>query len=369
MNNDTPLVLGICVTETLTISFGRYHNGNLEFAEEPVRREFKESNIVDSVAAGLKELFDINDLKATISKVGSIVLSTFGAVDNKRKRLIEIPRKAPPLSTIIPMNPDDPGVDLREIIKNAIPNIPDEALLDHRFHVLNDTTTCAIGERFCGAGKDLAVPDHDETFAFVWLGDGVNAGILSGGKPWRGRLHPEFGHIRGPGFLNRNTKNNVQEYAGECRYHQNCLEGMLCRTALLSQWGMEENANLNDLWESEPTHATEYFVGGVVYMCAIITSLISPTRIVLGGASIRSVDSFLGAQHEKKRLFLKKVEQGFLEEFTYAPEGSKEHRGKGFPFYNELLEPDFLSLGTLEEDAHMQGALYYGVLSLAQELA
>lgn len=127
-----------------------------------------------------------------------------------------------------------------------------------------DVNAAALGEAKIGAAAGL-----DDT-AYITIGTGIGAGILSGGRLIHGALHSEFGHLKvprapGDGFL------------GVCPFHQDCLEGLASGPAMATRWGRPAHELPHDhpAWEMEAW----YLAHGILCLVAIV----SPSRVIVGG--------------------------------------------------------------------------------------
>lgn len=128
-----------------------------------------------------------------------------------------------------------------------------------------DVNYAAVGERLFGSGQGL------DSFAYVTIGTGIGVGLLIGGMPHGGANHPEAGHIQVPRAAGDAT------FAGICPFHGDCLEGLACGPAMHARWGVpaEQLAADHEAWSIE----AEY----VAALCATLTYVVRPDRIILGG--------------------------------------------------------------------------------------
>lgn len=128
-----------------------------------------------------------------------------------------------------------------------------------------DVIAAALGEQRWGAGRG------EPNMAYVTVGTGIGAGILVSGVPLHGALHPEAGHI----FVPRHPSDT--DFAGVCRFHGGCVEGLASATALAARWGVDP-AELPDdhpAWDIEAHY--------LAHLCAILMLTASVRRVVLGG--------------------------------------------------------------------------------------
>lgn len=103
------------------------------------------------------------------------------------------------------------------------------AFPDCRLVIETDVNAAALAESHSGAARGLA------DVAYITIGTGIGAGILSGGRLVHGALHPEVGHFKVSIFPG-------DDFAGVCSFHGNCLEGLASGPAIASRWGVEASA-------------------------------------------------------------------------------------------------------------------------------
>lgn len=148
------------------------------------------------------------------------------------------------------------GFSILDAIRNEFP--------DAKVAIDTDVNGAVLAEATLGAAKGL------EDVAYITIGTGIGAGILSGGRLVHGALHPEFGHVktqRMPG----------DDFAGECPFHGDCLEGMASGKAVNARWekpGHELPAG-HPAWETQAW----YLAHGILSLLAIV----SPARVIVGG--------------------------------------------------------------------------------------
>jgi len=128
-----------------------------------------------------------------------------------------------------------------------------------------DVNGAALGEWRWGAGQGL------DTFIYLTIGTGIGGGGLANGKPMRGLLHPEMGHISLP------HDRAADPFDGICPFHGDCFEGLASGPAIESRWGRPADSLPPDhpAWELE--------AGYVAQALADLVCTISPQRILLGG--------------------------------------------------------------------------------------
>ncbi len=128
-----------------------------------------------------------------------------------------------------------------------------------------DVNAAALGEATYGCTQDV------QSSIYITVGTGVGVGVILGGKPHHGMLHPEGGHM----LLARRADDPLAR--GVCPYHESCLEGLAAGSAIAARWGKPgaELAGRKEVWELEA-----YYIGQAI--CDYIL-ILSPERIVLGG--------------------------------------------------------------------------------------
>jgi fructokinase len=128
-----------------------------------------------------------------------------------------------------------------------------------------DVNAAAIGEQRWGAGVDAA------SLCYLTVGTGIGAGLIIGGHPVHGLIHPEVGHLRIPHDLTRDP------FAGVCPVHGDCWEGLASGEAIAQRWGVAPR----ELPDDHPGWALEadYVALGILS----IVSVASPHRVIAGG--------------------------------------------------------------------------------------
>ncbi|PAX09075.1 ROK family protein [Sphingomonas lenta] len=127
-----------------------------------------------------------------------------------------------------------------------------------------DVVGPALAEARWGAAAGLS------DLAYVTVGTGVGAGLIARGRPVAGLTHSEFGHIlpaRAPG----------DDWAGACRYHGPCVEGLASGPAIAARAGRPAD-------ELPPDHPAWDIVAHALAQLAhalVMTGV--PRRIVWGG--------------------------------------------------------------------------------------
>jgi fructokinase len=127
-----------------------------------------------------------------------------------------------------------------------------------------DVNGAAMAEHRFGAGQGC------ETMVYLTIGTGLGGGVLVGGVPAHGMLHPEIGHVR----LRRAP---ADRFEGACAFHGDCIEGLLSGPALAARLGTHPSRvdPENPLWEPVAHDLAE--------LLTMLVLTVSPQRIVIGG--------------------------------------------------------------------------------------
>jgi len=131
-----------------------------------------------------------------------------------------------------------------------------------------DVNGAALAEMRWGAGQGMA------DFAYVTVGTGIGVGLIVNGRPTRGFLHGELGHIRPPRLAG-------DEWAGSCPYHGGCVEGLASGTAIRARLGTRDVTHVpadDPLWDGV-AHA-------LAQLCHVIVCAAAPRRIAIGGGVV-----------------------------------------------------------------------------------
>lgn len=133
-----------------------------------------------------------------------------------------------------------------------------------RLRFETDVVGAALGEQARGAAQGC------RDLVYVTVGTGIGAGLVAGGAPIRGRLHPEVGHLRlarAPG----------DTFAGCCPFHGDCWEGLASGPAIAARAGRpaEELADDDPVWEP--------VVHDLAQGLLALTLTTAPERLLVGG--------------------------------------------------------------------------------------
>lgn len=139
-----------------------------------------------------------------------------------------------------------------------------------------DVNGAALAECRWGAGQGADV------IVYITVGTGIGGGVLVDGKPVHGLLHPEIGHIRVPRLAG-------DDYAGHCRIHGDCLEGLACGPAIAGRWQVDPGT----LPPDHPAWALE--AGYLAALCLNLAMTLSPRKIILGGGVVMRQPAMMAA--------------------------------------------------------------------------
>ena len=148
------------------------------------------------------------------------------------------------------------GFPVAAFLKSAFPGAA--------FALDTDVNAAALAESQLGAARGHA------DVAYITVGTGFGAGVLSAGRLVHGAVHPEVGHLRVP-------RHPEDTFAGVCPFHGDCLEGMCSGPAIHRRWGIEAR----DLPPGHPAWEIEawYLAQGIIALAAVVC----PSIVVLGG--------------------------------------------------------------------------------------
>ena len=147
------------------------------------------------------------------------------------------------------------GADILGVLAAAMPAAC-------RIHT--DVTAAALAEGRWGAAIGMT------DFVYVTIGTGIGMGIVAGGRPLTGSMHPEAGHLR----VRRMAGD---DFAGVCPFHADCLEGLASGPAIAARTGR----SAADLPADDPgwTPVADAIAEG--FTSLLLT--LSPRAIIVGG--------------------------------------------------------------------------------------
>jgi fructokinase len=128
-----------------------------------------------------------------------------------------------------------------------------------------DVNGAAYGEHRWGAGRGL------HSIAYLTVGTGIGGGVVIGGRPLRGLLHPEMGHLH----VQRHPQD---DFDGCCPFHGDCIEGLASGPAIERRTGRRPS-DLDTLRDGVVALEAWY----LAQLVTAVTYLLTPQRVILGG--------------------------------------------------------------------------------------
>ena len=138
-----------------------------------------------------------------------------------------------------------------------------------------DVNAAALGEFTWGAGQGF------DPLLYVTIGTGIGGGLINDGKPLKGLVHTEMGHVLIPHNRDRDP------FPGSCPFHQDCFEGLASGPAIAKRLGRsgDELSDDDAYWQTEARYIALALQNFIVTL--------SPRRVILGGGIMQR--SFLYA--------------------------------------------------------------------------
>jgi fructokinase len=134
-----------------------------------------------------------------------------------------------------------------------------------------DVVASALGEFRWGASQGL------DPCLYLTVGTGIGGSYIVNGKPLRGLVSLEMGHVYIP------HDRNLDPFKGACPYHGDCFEGLANGPAIQARFNKPAEALSDDdpFWELEAGYIA----------CALANYIFTfpPRRIVLGGGVMHRV--------------------------------------------------------------------------------
>ncbi|MXO61009.1 ROK family protein [Altererythrobacter salegens] len=137
--------------------------------------------------------------------------------------------------------------------------------IDCPFRIDTDVNAAALAEYRRGAAQGC------DSVCYITIGTGIGGGLLVGGQPVHGALHPELGHLK-----LRRVEGDT--FAGACSFHGDCIEGLASGPALAARFGMPGEAIPGD----HPGWAN--VAADLGQLAAAVLVAISADKIVFGGS-------------------------------------------------------------------------------------
>ncbi len=178
--------------------------------------------------------------------------------------------------------------------------------LDVEFAFDTDVNAAALGEFIWGAGRGF------DPLLYITIGTGVGGGCIIGGKPHKGLVHTEMGHVRIPHDLDQDP------FPGSCPFHGDCLEGLASGPAIAKRFGMPGDEILDDhpFWEIEARYIALALQNFIVTL--------SPRKIVLGGGIMQRAFLYPMIQKQVQQLLNGYVQHpdvlDHMDDYILAPE-------------------------------------------------
>ncbi|MDZ5645588.1 ROK family protein [Nitrospirillum sp. BR 11828] len=197
----------------------------------------------------------LRDLAGRMGGLDAVGIASFGPLqlDPRRPGYGAITRTPKPGWTGAPVRDTLAGA-LRDLKPGGVPVAID-----------TDVNGAALGEGRWGAAQGL------DSHVYVTVGTGIGVGVVVGGRPQHGLVHPEGGHL----LVRRDPARDP--YTGHCPYHGDCLEGLACGPAIEARVGRPATDLADD-------HPVWDLVGDYLgQMAANLLFTLSPQRIVIGG--------------------------------------------------------------------------------------
>ncbi|NIJ09563.1 fructokinase [Sphingomonas vulcanisoli] len=127
-----------------------------------------------------------------------------------------------------------------------------------------DVTAAALAEHRWGAAQGMT------SSVYLTIGTGIGGGAIVNGRPLRGFLHPEMGHVR----VRREAGDS---FSGICPFHGDCLEGLASGPAIAARSGRRAQ----DIPSDDPVWRP--VAGALAEIVAMLILTLSPERIAIGG--------------------------------------------------------------------------------------
>lgn len=132
--------------------------------------------------------------------------------------------------------------------------------------IVTDVTGSAIGEARWGAAMGTT------RVAYATVGTGIGVGFVDGERILGGNGYPEMGNI----LVRRHP---LDDFAGVCPYHGDCVEGLASGPAIIARWG----ASGSELSPVDREAMNDIIGFYVAQLLSIVTYTLGAERVVLGG--------------------------------------------------------------------------------------
>ncbi len=127
-----------------------------------------------------------------------------------------------------------------------------------------DVTGAALAEHRWGPAAGMT------SNVYLTIGTGIGGGAVVNGRPLRGLLHPEMGHVRV-------RRRDGDDFPGICPAHGDCLEGLASGPAIAARAGAAADTigAASPVWDDVAAEIAE--------LVAMLILTLSPQRIAFGG--------------------------------------------------------------------------------------
>ncbi|WP_413376531.1 ROK family protein [Alkalihalobacillus sp. 1P02AB] len=164
-----------------------------------------------------------------------------------------------------------------------------------------DVNMAALGEYYWGAAK------NKDSCLYITVGTGIGAGFVQRGETFKGRSHPEMGHIFVP-------RHNSDLFGGSCPYHQDCLEGLASGSAIEARYGKKGNElqDNGEVWDLEA-----YYMAKAIVNYSLI---LAPEIIILGGGVLKQSTLIPLIRSNVNKMLNKYISINCMEEYIVSPQ-------------------------------------------------
>ncbi|GAA0994181.1 ROK family protein [Subtercola frigoramans] len=140
-----------------------------------------------------------------------------------------------------------------------------------RIGLVTDVTGAVIGEHRWGSGRG-----HDDV-AYLTVGTGIGVGAIVNGRIHAGTGYPEVAHV----LVRRHA---ADTFAGVCRFHGDCVEGLASGPAIHARWGTDASSLAPDA-QALALEMEAFYLGQLL---ATIYYTLGSRLIVFGGGVSKS---------------------------------------------------------------------------------
>lgn len=229
-------------------------------------------------------------LKSRVSadgiQLGAVHIATFGGVESvSEDRKSDAPESQYGRITNASAHPGAwEGINLHVEFKSVLKEVSPNILVT----VGTDADAAAYGEFLHEAQrkKESVRENYLKSGSLVCLNisRSINGGIVKGGELWSAENHPTMSSIRPPRYTIKNDTGGTwfDLYEGNCRFHGDCIEGLIGASALEERTGYDSFEDIpldHQVWD-----LVAYYVA---QLCITVTAVLAPEAIILIGKSIR----------------------------------------------------------------------------------